>query len=144
MSINSVTLTGNLTRDPEMRGSALNISIAVNDRWKNNQTGEWEDRPNYIDCVCFGNRANALSTRLRKGQKVAVRGKLRWSQWDDKQTGKKRSKVDVIIDDLEFMGGGQGRPQQGYAPQPQQPMGYSAPPAAPAAPAQPTYDDIPF
>ena len=108
MSINRVVISGNLTRDAELRrtqsGMAiLNLGVAVNDRRRNNQTGEWEEVPNYIDCVMFGTRAASVSRFLTKGQKVAIEGKLRWSSWEDRQTGGKRSKIEVVIDDLEFM-----------------------------------------
>lgn len=154
MSINRVIISGNLTRDPELRSTAggmpvLGFGVAVNDRRKNQQTGEWEDYPNFIDCTMFGARAEALSRYLSKGTKVSIEGKLRWSQWE--REGQKRSKIEVIVDELEFMssrgdsssyGGGMGG-------------GYSAPtPAAPAyapAPApvvdasSSVYDeDIPF
>ena len=132
MSINRVIVSGNLTRDPELRSTAggmpvLGFGVAVNDRRKNQQTGEWEDYPNFIDCTMFGARAEALSRYLNKGTKVSIEGKLRWSQWE--REGQKRSKIEVIVDELEFMssrgdsssyGGGMGG-------------GYSAP--APAAPA---------
>ena len=132
MSINRVIISGNLTRDPELRSTAggmpvLGFGVAVNDRRKNQQTGEWEDYPNFIDCTMFGARAESLSRFLSKGTKVAIEGKLRWSQWE--REGQKRSKIEVIVDELEFMssrgdsssyGGGMGG-------------GYSAP--APAAPA---------
>jgi len=75
--------------------------VAVNERRKNGQTGEWEDRPNYIDCSMFGTRAEKLSAYLTKGCKVAITGKLRWSQWE--KDGSKRSKVDVVVDELEFI-----------------------------------------
>lgn len=140
MSINRVNISGNLTRDPEVRqtqgGTAvMRLGVAVNDRRKNPQTGQWEDTPNYIDCCLFGNRATALQQHLAKGMKVAIEGKLRWSQWQDK-SGQKRSKIEVIIDEIEFMpqqqhGGYQQRPQM--APQahqmpqngPQAPQGYA-------------------
>ena len=72
MSINRVTITGNLTRDPELRAlpsgsSVLSFGVAVNDRWRNPQTQQWEDRPNYIDCVMFGNRAQSLANILHRG-----------------------------------------------------------------------------
>lgn len=108
MSINRVNISGNLTRDPETRqtqggSQVLTFGVAVNDRRKNQQSGEWEDYPNFIDCVVFGNRAQSLSTMLAKGMKVAIEGKLRWSQWDDKSGGGKRSKVEVIVDEVEFL-----------------------------------------
>lgn len=117
MSINRVIISGNLTRDPELRQTAgglpvLSFGVAVNDRRKNQQTGEWEDYPNFIDCTLFGSRAENVQKFLSKGSKVAIEGKLRWSQWE--RDGQKRSKVEVIVDDLEFM----SKPEQ----QPQQPM----------------------
>lgn len=107
MSINRVTITGNLTRDPELRSTAggtsvLKMGVAVNDRAKNQQTGEWEDRPNFIDVVMFGARAESVSRFLSKGSKVAIEGKLRWSSWETPQ-GEKRSKIEVVVDEIEFM-----------------------------------------
>lgn len=106
MSINRVNISGNLTRDPELRSTAggtqvLTFGVAVNDRRRNPQSGEWEDVPNYIDCVVFGNRAEPLSRFLSKGMKVAIEGKLRWSQWE--RDGQKRSKIEVIVDELEIL-----------------------------------------
>ena len=106
MSINKVIITGNLTRDPELRrtqgGMAiLSFGVAVNDRRHNQQTDEWEDYANFVDCTMFGNRAESLSNYLSKGTKVAIEGKLRWSQWE--RDGQKRSKLEVIVDELEFM-----------------------------------------
>ena len=108
MSINRVELTGNLTRDPELRSTAsgtsvLSFGVAVSDRVKNPQTGEWEDRPNFVDCTMWGKRAESVSRFLSKGTKVAIEGKLRWSQWEDKNGGGKRSKLDVVVDEIEFM-----------------------------------------
>lgn len=106
MSINRVIISGNLTRDPELRSTAsglpvLGFGVAVNDRRKNQQTGDWEDYPNFIDCTMFGARAESLSRFLSKGTKVSIEGKLRWSQWE--REGQKRSKIEVIVDELEFM-----------------------------------------
>jgi single-strand DNA-binding protein len=116
MSINSVTITGNLTRDIELRQtqggySIGSICVAVNDRRRNSQTEEWEDKPNFIDCTLFGNRADGLAPYLNKGQKVAINGKLDWQQWET-QDGQKRSKVGVIVNDLELLGGGKQQGQQ--------------------------------
>lgn len=109
MSINKVIITGNLTRDPEVSSTAggksvLKFGIAVNDKRKNNQTGEWEDYPNFIECVMFGTRAEAVSKFIQKGSKIAIEGKLHWSQWEHE--GQKRSKVEVIVDQIEFMSRG--------------------------------------
>lgn len=107
MSINCVIVSGNLTRDPEVRTTAsgnpvMGFGIAVNDRRKNSQTGEWEDYPNFIDCTMFGARAQSVSRFLSKGSKVAIEGKLRWSQWETNE-GQKRSKIEIIVDEIEFM-----------------------------------------
>ena len=107
MSINRVVISGNLTRDPELRatGSGMNVlkmGVAVNDRRKNQQTGEWEDYANFVDVTMFGARAEAVSRFLSKGSKVAIEGKLRWSQWESQQ-GDKRSKLEVVADDIEFL-----------------------------------------
>lgn len=132
MSINRVNITGNLTRDPELRSTAggmavLGFGVAVNDRRKNQQTGQWEDYPNFVDCTMFGNRAEVLSRILRKGMKVAIEGKLRYSSWEDKNGGGRRSKLEVIPDEVELLSQNpnaqQGQPQQ-YAPQGYQPQAY--------------------
>lgn len=106
MSINRVNITGNLTRDPELRATAggtqvLSFGVAVNDRRRNAQTGEWEDYPNFVDCTMFGNRAEAVGRFLAKGMKVAIEGKLRYSFWE--KDGQKRSKLEVIVDELDVM-----------------------------------------
>ena len=122
MSINRVIISGNLTRDPELRSTAsgmpvLSLGVAVNDRRRNQQSGEWEDHPNFVDCTMFGNRAESVSRYLSKGSKVAIEGKLRWSQWE--RDGEKRSKLEVVVDEIEFMSrseGGQHPAQQYQAP----------------------------
>lgn len=106
MSINRVNISGNLTRDPDLRATTggtqvLSFGMAVNDRRKNQQTGEWEDYPNFVDCTMFGSRAEKVSRYLTKGCKVAVEGKLRYSQWE--RDGQKRSKLEVIVEEIEFM-----------------------------------------
>lgn len=111
MGINNVSITGNLTRDPELRATrggtaVLSFGIAVNDRRKN-ASGQWEDVPNFFECVAFGNRATALGDILTKGMKVAVAGKLHYSSWE--KDGRKHSKVDIIANEVELM---QNRKQQ--------------------------------
>ena len=162
MSINRVVVSGNLTRDPELRVTpggtqVLGFGVAVNDRRRNQQTGKLEDYPNFIDCTMFGNRAEALSRILRKGMKVAIEGKLRYSSWEDKNGGGRRSKVEIIPDEVVLMSqnpNGQQAPQQ-YAPQgyqqqyaPQQaPRAYAPQPApqqaAPQWNAQQAYQQAP-
>ena len=141
MSINRVNISGNLTRDPELRSTAggtaiLSLGVAVNDRRKNPQSGEWEDYANFVDCVMFGTRAEAVSRYLQKGSKVAIEGKLRYSSWE--KDGQRRSKLEVVVDEIEFMSrgeqGGGGYGGGGYQP-----------PLRPQAPAVDAYDeDIPF
>lgn len=107
MSLNHVAITGNLTRDPDLRMTSgngttvLNFGVAVNDRHRNQQTGEWEDRPNFIDCALFGSRANAMVQMLRKGSKVAIIGKLRQTSWE--RDGQRRNKIEVIVEDIDLM-----------------------------------------
>lgn len=119
MSINRVVLTGNLTRDPEVKattgGTAVaNIGICVNDRTRD-ANGNWVDRPNFLDCVMFGKRAEAVCKFLTKGAKVAIEGKLRYSQWE--RDGQKRSKVEISIDEIDLMQNRtvQEAPQDDYA-----------------------------
>jgi single-strand DNA-binding protein len=133
MSINRVVISGNLTRDPELKAlpsgtSVLGLGIAVNDRRKNQETGQWEDVPNFFDVSIFGARADALSRFLAKGSKVAIEGRLRWHQWETKE-GDKRSKVDIIADEIEFLSSREGAPS------------YSAPTSAPT---DVIGEDIPF
>ena len=129
MSINNVTITGNLTRDPEVKQtgggmSVMKLGVAVNDRRKNPQTQEWEDVPNFIDCTMFGDRAAKVAQYLAKGSKVAISGRLRQEKWET-QDGQKRSRVGVVVDDLEFMSRSQQQPQAQYQqPQYQQPNAY--------------------
>lgn len=106
-NINRVMLSGNLTRSPELKTTpggmaVLQMGIAVNGRRKNSQTGQWEDVPNYFDLVMFGTRAEKVSQYLDKGSKVCIEGELRWRQWTDQQSGQKRSKVEVLVSEIEF------------------------------------------
>lgn len=151
--INRAFLAGNITADPQLRATPsgmaiLEFGLAVNERRKNQQTGEYEERPNFFNLKVFGARAEALSRILTKGMHVSIEGRLHWSQWEDKNGGGKRSKVEIIVDEVEFLSSRQGQsapqsaPQPGYAPQsrngyanPQQPP--MAPQMAPQAPAAP-------
>lgn len=103
-NINIVVISGNLTRDAEVRSSSstevVRFTVAVNGRQRNSG-GEWEDRPNYIDCTAFGERFSNLAPNLTKGTKVTVKGELRWNQWE--ADGKKHSKVEVVPEQVEYM-----------------------------------------
>jgi single-strand DNA-binding protein len=136
MSINRVVISGNLTRDPELRAtgsgmSVLKMGVAVNDRRKNQQTGEWEDYPNFVDVTVFGARGEALSRFLSKGAKVAIEGKLRWSQWET--DGQKRSKLEVVADEVEFLSSRDGGSS-----------GHTAPESAPGPSSDEPGEEIPF
>lgn len=137
--INNVSLTGRLTRDPELRVTAggtqlLSFTLAFNTSVRNRQTGEWDERSNFIDCTMFGKRAEALLNFLAKGQKVAIAGKLRYATWD--KDGQRHSKLDLIVDEIEFLGQRQGTAQPAQAPAVAQ---------APMPPVVDAFDDdIPF
>lgn len=147
MSINRVNITGNLTRDPELRATTggtqmLAFGVAVNDRRKNPQTGAWEDVPNFVDCIVFGSRAEAVSRFISKGSKVAIEGKLRYSAWETKE-GQRRSKLEVIVDEIDFL----SRQGQQVTPPAAEAAKVADTPAygAPRAPEPEFYDaDIPF
>ena len=147
MSINRVNISGNLTRDSELRATAggvqvLRFGVAVNDRRRNPESGEWEDYPNFVECVMFGARAEAVGRYLLKGTKVAIEGKLRYSSWE--KDGQRRSKLEVIVDEVEFMSRAQQSDAGGYAPAPAPQQG-PAPTPAPVSPVVDVYDeDIPF
>lgn len=106
MSINKVIITGNLTRDASLNAlpsgtPVCEFGVAVNERRRNRQTDEWEDVPVFVDCNMFGTRAEKIAQYLVKGLKVTVEGKLRYSSWE--KDGQKRSKLDVVADDIEFL-----------------------------------------
>ena len=104
MSINRVTLSGNIGRDPELKStqsgtSILNFSLAVNERIKKGDN--WEDYTNWVDVVIFGRRADSLGKILAKGMKITLDGHLRYNSWE--RDGQKRSKLEVIADDVDIM-----------------------------------------
>lgn len=105
MNINSVTISGNLTRDAEIRYTksqtpVITFGIAVNSRVKVNN--EWTDYANFFDCVFYGSYAEKCAESLKKGAKVVISGSLRWSQW---QSGEQtRSKVEINVSSIDFLG----------------------------------------
>ena len=143
-SINHVTISGNIGGEPQQRSTqngsiVLQFNVAVNERIKD-PSGQWTDRANWGTRVMFGNRANATAQYLHKGTKVAISGKLRESRWQT-QDGQNRSRLEIIVDEIEFM---QPKQQDSYQQQYQQPQPYQQPQMQP----QPTpslYDsNIPF
>lgn len=106
-SYNRVILLGNLTRDPEVRylpsnAAVVDLGLAVNDRYQDKQSGEWVDHPNFVDCTAFGKTAEAIGKFFSKGRPILLEGKLRFEQWEDRQSGQKRSKLKVVIDQWSF------------------------------------------
>lgn len=107
-NINRVVITGNLTRDPELRAlpsgsSVCKLRIACNTRRKNGSTGEWEDKPNYFDVTIWGAQGENASRFLAKGRPVAIDGRLEWREWETPE-GAKRQSIDIIADSVQFLG----------------------------------------
>jgi single-strand DNA-binding protein len=112
-----VAITGNLTRDPELRStpsgtSVCKLRVAVNTRRKDAASGEWVDKPNYFDVTVWGAQGENCANYLSKGRPVAVQGRLEWREWET-QEGQKRQAVEIIADTVQFLGsrdgGGQGQ-----------------------------------
>ena len=101
---NTVTLVGNITRDPELRftssGQAVaSFGLAVNRRWQNRQTQEWEEATSFFDVTCWREMAENVSESLQKGARVVVTGRLDQRSWET-QDGDRRSKVEVVADEV--------------------------------------------
>ncbi|HEX2737182.1 MAG TPA: single-stranded DNA-binding protein, partial [Acidimicrobiia bacterium] len=101
---NAVTVVGNITRDPEIRytpnGQAnATFGLAVNRRWQNRQTNEWEERTSFFNIVCWRELADNVSESLAKGARVIVTGRLEQRSWENEQ-GEKRSKVEIVADEI--------------------------------------------
>ena len=167
-SVNKVILIGNLTRDPEVRytpkGTAVSdIAMAVN-RVRTGDDGNRIEEVTYVDVTLWGRQAEVAGQYLAKGRSVYIEGRLQLDTWDDKATGQKRSRLRVVGENMQFLGGGQGgqgggnqggggAPQQQSRPPQQQQQQQSQPPQQQAPPAQggaaasgdfDDADDIPF
>ena len=149
-NINRVILTGNLTRDPELRnlpsGTAVcSLRLAVNTRRKD-QSGEWVDKANFFDITVWGAQGENCAQYLAKGRPVAVDGRLEYREWDDRETGAKRNAVQIVADSVQFLGGredgGNGNGGR-FAPQSDVPADTGDFQPAGAG-AQGSDDDIPF
>ena len=108
-NVNVVVLTGNLTRDPEMRhtegGTAIaELRLAVNSRRKDGNTAEWKDKPNYFDVIVFGVHAENCAKYLAKGRPIAIEGRLDWREWEAKDGSGKRQAVQIIANTVQFLG----------------------------------------
>ncbi len=155
-NLNKVMLIGNLTRDPELRytpsGKAVtDISLAINRMWVNDQ-GQKQEDTTFVDVTLWGRQAELAQQYLGKGRGVYIEGRLQMDTWDDKETGKKRSRLKVVGETMQFLpdgrggaggGGGGGQARSGGAA----PQNHDSPPrggsAAPAEDFQ-EEDDIPF
>lgn len=153
-NINRVVMTGNLTRDPELRStpsgmSVCSLRIACNTRRKG-ASGDWEDKPNFFDVTVWGAQGENCARYLAKGRPIALDGRLEWREFEDRN-GQRRQAIDIIADSVQFLGGrddaGTGN---GFAsPRPDVAGGSDVPidsqdfRSAPA-PSAPADDDIPF
>jgi len=115
MNLNTVALTGNLTKDPELRStdggtSIAKMRIAVNSR-KKDQSGEWTDVANYFNVVAFGKQAENCAEYLSKGRPIAVQGRLEWREWET-DDGQRREQVSVVADAIQFLAAKSDTPNQ--------------------------------
>ena len=147
-NINRVIITGNLTRDPELRslpsGSSIcKLRVAVNSRRKDGSSGEWVDKPNYFDVTVWGAQGENCANYLSKGRPVALDGRLDWREWETQEGGKRQS-VEIIAESVQFLGGrdGGGEGGGGFAPRADVPANTSDFEAEPVAAGD--EDDIPF
>ena len=124
-NINVVVITGNLTKDPDLRSTGggtpvCDLRVAVNSRRKNSQTGGWEDKPNFFDVTVWGAQGENCANYLSKGRPVAVEGRLDWSEWEAKDGSGKRQKVQIIANSVQFLGSrdgsGGGNGNGGFSP----------------------------
>ncbi len=146
-NINRVVLVGNLTRDPEMKhlpsGTALcSLRIAVNTRRKD-ESGQWTDKPNYFDVSVWGAQGESCAQYLAKGRPVAIDGRLEWREWEATDGSGKRQAVEIVADNVQFLGSrgdgdGGGGGGGSFVP------AGAAPQGGADFPSSPTDDDIPF
>jgi single-strand DNA-binding protein len=151
-NINRVILTGNLTRDPELRSlpsgtSVCSLRVAVNTRRKD-QSGEWVDKPNYFSVTVWGAQGDNCARYLSKGRPVAIDGRLEWREWEAKEGGKRES-IEIVADSVQFLGGreeggGNGNGFQQRSDVPVDTADFQPATAPSSSPSAGTEDDIPF
>jgi single-strand DNA-binding protein len=146
-NLNVVAITGNLTKDPELRSThsgtpVCSLRVAVNTRVK--RDGEWTDKPNYFDVTVWGKRGENTAKYLAKGSGIGVQGRLDWREWEDKQ-GNKRQSVEIIADDVQWLDGKRDG-KRGTSSSNDQASSDFAPPddGSFGVPAGTSDDDIPF
>lgn len=151
-NINRVIVTGNLTRDPELRAlpsgtSVCSLRVACNTRRKDGSTGEWLDKPNYLSVTVWGAQGENCARFLSKGRPVAIDGRLEWREWQA-QDGSKREALDIVADSVQFLGGRDDAAggDNGYAAQSDVPADTSdfTPQPVGGSASNPSDDDIPF
>jgi single-strand DNA-binding protein len=148
-NFNKVILAGNLTRDPELRytpkGTAIaKIGLAINRKWTN-EGGETKEEVTFVDVDAFGKQAETIGQYLRKGRPLLVEGRLKLDQWDDKQTGQKKSRLGVVLESFQFLDSGNREGGAGVPSAPRPARAATPPPATADAEApQADGDDVPF
>ena len=153
-SYNKVILVGNLTRDPELRhipsGTAVtDLGLAVNRTWTDRNTNQRSEETTFVDVTCWGRTAEIACEYLRKGRPVLVEGRLQMDEWNDRETGAKRTKLKVVCDNMQMLGsrnegnsgGGGGGGGGSYQPPPQS-DGPQQPASNPVV--NPPDDEVPF
>lgn len=148
MNFNRVILAGYLTRDPEVhytpKGTAIaKFGLAINRTWKT-ETGETKEEVTFVDIDAFGRPAEVISQYLKKGRPILVEGRLKLNQWDDKQTGQKRSRLGIVLESFQFLDSGRGNSE--VAPRESTPRAASDRPAPSSSRSGPVTeeDDVPF
>jgi len=156
-SVNKVILIGNLGKDPEVKytpsGMAVaNFTLATNERYKDKE-GNWQDKTEWHNLVAFQRTAEIVGEYLKKGRSVYIEGKLQTRSWDDKESGQKKYRTEILVNDLVLLGGGREGGEGGSyggsrAGQKSSGMDQSGPDydnaPAPAHPTEVTDEDIPF
>lgn len=135
--MNIIHISGNLTRDVETRylpsGTAIGaFGIASNRKWRDQTTKEMKEEVTFVDITVFGKQAETVAQYFKKGSPILITGRLKLDQWDDKKTGDKRSKLGIVMEQFEFMG---GKKSEQSAP---------SKPTAPATETKAEDDDVPF
>jgi single-strand DNA-binding protein len=148
-SVNKVILLGNVGKDPEIKATAsgtvvATFSIATSERFKD-KTGNWQDRTEWHNLVAYQRTAEIIRDYVKKGNKLYVEGRLQTSSWDDKTTGQKKYKTEIIVNDLSLLSGrGEGDGSSGYSKSNTASFDQRSPAEDYSQSTEITDDDIPF